>query len=483
MKRYQRSLQAPEEEFGSPSSDSILFTLVIRDDTLLADVGVHPSEEVRSAAKDLLNRKPTAGWDTLNVRGRTIKGLRFHVYEMQKGDTPLIWTFACVYDSASLSKLKAQLFLQKIVTITELQRFLDDTWREGEYRSCRAVFSPVLLQQMKQLSPIGPDEDDLGTSERIVKANQVIINDFERRKPKKEAETKNSPTEKSSRRLSFNLRSFKNAGHEASLGTEGRDTKSVSTSPVKEIHELSDTTESMSDESQSSFDILPSSPMSTSCPSVLEIHPKSTDARATVKDVSDPEMHSESSKVEAIPEDASVGSRESSRFDEEEARRIKSQWKGVVNRRASIIRSKARVLASVKIQTAMRAYMARSFKAKKIHSAIVLQSMVRANLCWKRTLIWKLHSMNTSLELMVQARHQRVSRAGIQRFWRVLASRQLQETMIDSALWIQSVARGYMCRRRTMVLRRDYAAKREKACVKIQAVVRSYLVWSAMREF
>jgi len=174
----------------SSQTDSILHAFVARDKIVLADVSVNPTEEVRSIAEDLVNREPNIGWDALSVRRAKIKGLRFHVYELMQGDSPQIWTFACVYDSTHIKKKTAQNFLQKIVSLTELQRYCDETWRNGEYRACRDSFAPTLFQHMLQVDCSGEASDNMNLdySKRTIQANRKVLNEIKKRK--KETEKK-----------------------------------------------------------------------------------------------------------------------------------------------------------------------------------------------------------------------------------------------------------------------------------------------------
>jgi hypothetical protein len=94
--------------------------------------------------------------------------------EQKKGLT--IWTFACVYDPALVDEHQAKAFLEKIVTMTETFRQSstvddvvndyslgtrlehteeEDPWRYGSTYAVQRSFSPVLAQQMEQVSYLG----------------------------------------------------------------------------------------------------------------------------------------------------------------------------------------------------------------------------------------------------------------------------------------------------------------------------------------
>jgi len=77
----------------------------------------------------------------------------------------------------------------------------DDKWRNGEYRACQDIFSPILLECMREVTYRGKDarvDDNLELSNRVTRANQQVISEFNRRKSKKDAERevqeKNFPT-------------------------------------------------------------------------------------------------------------------------------------------------------------------------------------------------------------------------------------------------------------------------------------------------
>jgi len=177
-------------EAASSYSDNILHAFVARNKILLTEVGVHPSEDVLWTVQDLLNREPELGWTSASKRwGSSIAGLKFHVYELIQGaEVPLVWSFACVYDSSHVTKRQAKLFLQKIVSLTERSRFCNDTWRHGGYHACKRLFSPTLLQCMQEVACNGNTaiaDDNLELSKPIIAANRKVVHEFELKKSRK----------------------------------------------------------------------------------------------------------------------------------------------------------------------------------------------------------------------------------------------------------------------------------------------------------
>ncbi|KAL3932709.1 MAG: hypothetical protein SGARI_003889 [Bacillariaceae sp.] len=148
---------------------SILWSGILRNDTLLveADLGAAVMYEVDEAAKALLQKPPTPGWEHSTLGKKSVKaasmdstadngklkGMKFHVYEnfaedeydsnnqedlgsewggrpeptrkvqrRYKNDGLTIWTYACVYDPSLVDFVQVQSFLEKIVTVTEVFR-------------------------------------------------------------------------------------------------------------------------------------------------------------------------------------------------------------------------------------------------------------------------------------------------------------------------------------------------------------------------
>jgi hypothetical protein len=169
----------------------IQWACVARDETLLAVVGDELPDEVLSTARNLLNKKPTIGWDSYQQGWRVgCKGLKFHVYQEGAGEELLVWTFACVFDSARSSKREAQSFLEKIVVISEMWREADDSWKEGRHLACQHLFGPVLQQRMQEFSYLGDMAvaDESGISREVVATNRNLINRKNRDKARDHAE-------------------------------------------------------------------------------------------------------------------------------------------------------------------------------------------------------------------------------------------------------------------------------------------------------
>jgi hypothetical protein len=187
----------PAVSFDSECSDisvntHIQWACVARDETLLAVVGDEFLNEVLSTARNLLNKKPTIGWDSYQQSWRGgLKGLKFHVYQEGSGEELIVWTFACVYDSARNSKRLAQSFLEKIVVISEMWREADDSWKKGRHLACQHLFGPVLQQRMQEFSYFGDiavADNGLDISRDLAATNRNLINRKKRGKARDNAE-------------------------------------------------------------------------------------------------------------------------------------------------------------------------------------------------------------------------------------------------------------------------------------------------------
>jgi len=255
----------------SGGGDGIPYASITRNKTLLVDVNVHPSENVRSTVQVLLEREPSVGWGAGRVR-RNIRGLLFHVYEPVNGDAPLIWGFLCAYNSSRISKKQAQIFLQKSVSVTELQRYCDETWREGEFRSCQDAFSPVLLELMQEFSSGRKTTDDnLEPSKRMIRKNREVINEFKRRKSKKKTKLKAQDDSLVEEECQTNQLTATNLSRSARKSESDefeeleREVNSFGGLLTKECElnasvSTTTTTTTLSDDSGSSFDSLPLTP-------------------------------------------------------------------------------------------------------------------------------------------------------------------------------------------------------------------------------
>lgn len=173
---------------GVSVNTHIQWACVARDETLLAVVGDELPDEVLSTARNLLNKKPTVGWDSYQQGWRVgCKGLKFHVYQEGPDEELMVWTFACVYDSARSSKRQAQSFLEKIVVISEMWREADDSWKEGRHLACQHLFGPVLQQRMQEFSYLG-DMAEIGISKEVIATNCNLINRKNRNRARDHAE-------------------------------------------------------------------------------------------------------------------------------------------------------------------------------------------------------------------------------------------------------------------------------------------------------
>jgi hypothetical protein len=187
----------PAVSFDSACSDisvntHIQWACVARDETLLVVVGDELLNEVLSTARNLLNKKATVGWDSYQQSWRGgLKGLKFHVYQEGSGEELIVWTFACVYDSARNSRRQAQSFLEKIVVISEMWREADDSWKKGRHLACQHLFGPVLQQRMQEFSYLGDiavADNGLNISRDVVTTNRNLINRKKRGEARDNAE-------------------------------------------------------------------------------------------------------------------------------------------------------------------------------------------------------------------------------------------------------------------------------------------------------
>lgn len=174
----------------------ILWSCVSRNNTILAEASdVTPAEKqaVTQTAKELLDRKPTPGFEyhtqsrltnllqnrlgkkfrakltetSSSSSSRPLKGIKFHVYEhISTDDSDLvpweedaphlrIWIFAAVFDGEHTTRQEVQSFIEKIVTITETFRDDDYTWQTAETLGLQDSFAPVLQQRMEEVTYLG----------------------------------------------------------------------------------------------------------------------------------------------------------------------------------------------------------------------------------------------------------------------------------------------------------------------------------------
>jgi hypothetical protein len=180
--------------------DSMLWASIARDETILVQCNVKDAHDasVLDIARELLNRDPSCGWDTyakpfrpwhktnkLSNVSASYKGLRFHVYETVPQEKPRMWVFACVYDADAASKRLAQIFLEKIVMISETVRNGNDAWTRGGDYACEELFGPVLRQHMQEIAVYGPEMEDmmgsLAYANHCIQRNKLILDEHKNR--------------------------------------------------------------------------------------------------------------------------------------------------------------------------------------------------------------------------------------------------------------------------------------------------------------
>jgi tetrahydromethanopterin S-methyltransferase subunit B len=206
----------------------ILWSCVARDDIILAEAGVDlHGGAVAETARQLLQRKSTAGWEfhaqrqNMNNVGvrmpaawrnrkkaqpqsqsyastapppQRLKGVKFHLYETVPGEgdddygdnitaerlPPItrIWVFAAVYDPSLIDKVPVQSFLEKIIGISELFRETEDLWKVGGTLACQNTFAPILLQRMQEVTSLGKMamlHEQLTMTQEIMSDNIALI--------------------------------------------------------------------------------------------------------------------------------------------------------------------------------------------------------------------------------------------------------------------------------------------------------------------
>lgn len=157
----------------------MLWSCVARNEIILAEANLPDSEGTAEIGKDsvaeaachLLQKKPTPGWEYSTLRqranpfqkssssaveSRTLKGIKFHIYD-HDGETGdfRVWVFAAVYNPAQVEQVQAQSFLEKIVTVSEMWRDTDASWKFGPALAAQNTFAPILLQRMEEISYLG----------------------------------------------------------------------------------------------------------------------------------------------------------------------------------------------------------------------------------------------------------------------------------------------------------------------------------------
>jgi tetrahydromethanopterin S-methyltransferase subunit B len=139
------------------TQQGILWSCICRGDKILCEAGADGlGGEVVAAAKTILKKKDTPGWEFSGNRRSAIKGVKFHVYDKDKlTDEIVIWKYAAVYDSNSVGKDQVQSFLEKMAMITEMQRQEDYNWRYGSTLAAQEEFAPILLQRQQEVAYLG----------------------------------------------------------------------------------------------------------------------------------------------------------------------------------------------------------------------------------------------------------------------------------------------------------------------------------------
>jgi tetrahydromethanopterin S-methyltransferase subunit B len=224
----------PNRRHEPNQKQHILWSCVARDDIILAEAGEDlRGGAVAETARQLLQRKSTAGWEFQtqqiasssvgarmpaawrNRKGaqpqtqlaqsqsysstaapqQRLKGVKFHLYETVPAEgnddyednitaersspsTTRIWVFAAVYDPSLIDKVPVQSFLEKMIGISELFRETDHLWKEGGTLACQNSFAPMLLQRMQEVTSLGKMamlHDQLTMTQQIMSDNIALI--------------------------------------------------------------------------------------------------------------------------------------------------------------------------------------------------------------------------------------------------------------------------------------------------------------------
>ena len=168
----------------------ILWSAVARNEIVLAEANdpTFPWEEcVLETALQLLHKKPTPGWEFVSYNHNRIrspvdhppypklKGMKFHIYEHNK-DGMHVWSVAAVYDPSTVESVQVQSFIQKIITISEVFREADPSWKYGSALAAQKTFAPILLQRMEEISYLGKMAM---VNDQIESLKQVMANNIE----------------------------------------------------------------------------------------------------------------------------------------------------------------------------------------------------------------------------------------------------------------------------------------------------------------
>jgi hypothetical protein len=165
-----RNPQRGEQQQQQRKDQSLLWSCIARNDIILTEAGEDRYQgAVTRAAVQLLAKKSTPGWEystcSAGTRNRKLKGVKFHIYDHKEDayssmDNPMIqrtiWVYACVYDPTLVELQEVQVFIEKMVVISEHYR--DDStsdWRYGQKGVAQASFGPILQQRMQEVTYLG----------------------------------------------------------------------------------------------------------------------------------------------------------------------------------------------------------------------------------------------------------------------------------------------------------------------------------------
>jgi len=152
MKSSSSSHQDHQEKQG------IIWSAVIRNDTILAEAGEDQSQEqsVIHIAQQLLKKEPTPGYEYYKKGIMSkLRGIKFHVYDQQVNEPLLIWSFCAVYDSSVVELVQVKSFLEKMVYLTDHWREYEEDWRFGDVLAVQESFAPILFQRMQEVTYLG----------------------------------------------------------------------------------------------------------------------------------------------------------------------------------------------------------------------------------------------------------------------------------------------------------------------------------------
>jgi Synaptobrevin len=198
-------------EAESQARPCILWSAISRGDLVLAQATVedyHWEESLEECANLLLRKKATPGWEFVTYNKPRIrapmdhpqypklKGMKFHIYEHRSQEDEeaedtspfarnrpnaglIIWSISAVYDPCAVDTIQVQSFIQKMVTITQMFRDSDDTWKYGTAPlAAQKQFAPILYQRMSEVSYLGKlcmVQDQVESLKEIMARNIELI--------------------------------------------------------------------------------------------------------------------------------------------------------------------------------------------------------------------------------------------------------------------------------------------------------------------